>query len=90
MSSIVHYEARVTETSQFFLNETERVRANTGQELNFTWWLQLFAFDVIHEIAYSKPLGFVKKGGDIEGILASLEKWFSYVGPVCRATLKLT
>lgn len=86
MSSIVHYEPRVTETSRLFLDETERVRANTGKELDFTWWLQLFAFDVITEVAYSKPLGFVKKGGDIEGILASLETWFSYIGTVSLTT----
>lgn len=85
MSSIVHYEARVNETSRVFLAETERRHADTGKPLDFTFWLQLFAFDVITEITYSKTLGFVEKGGDIEGILAGLEKWFCYVGPVGNA-----
>ncbi|KAF2099176.1 cytochrome P450 [Rhizodiscina lignyota] len=82
MTQVLPYEARVDKTSRVFLEETERTQANTGRALDFTFWLQLFAFDVVTEIAFSKTPGFVKKGGDVEGILAALEKWFRYVAKV--------
>lgn len=82
MGSMVQYEDRVTATSRLFLDETAKRHADTGVPLDFTLWLQYFAFDVIHEIAYSKPMGFIKKAGDIGGILAALETWFQYIGPV--------
>lgn len=40
------------------------------------------AFDVIGELTFSKPLGFLEKGHDVDGIIASLEKMLDYSGKV--------
>lgn len=45
------------------------------------------AFDVIGELTYSKPLGFLEQGRDVDGIIASLEKILDYAGKVRTAML---
>lgn len=40
------------------------------------------AFDVIGELTFSKPLGFLERGGDVDGIIAALEKMLNYSGKV--------
>lgn len=42
------------------------------------------AFDVIGELTFSKPLGFLERGHDVDGIIASLEKMLDYSGKVRR------
>lgn len=40
------------------------------------------AFDVIGEMTFSKPLGFLEKGGDVDGIIAAIEHMLDYSGKV--------
>lgn len=40
------------------------------------------AFDVIGELTFSKPLGFLEKGTDVDGIIAALENMLDYSGKV--------
>lgn len=40
------------------------------------------AFDVIGELTFSKPLGFLEKGNDIDGIIVALEHMLDYSGKV--------
>lgn len=40
------------------------------------------AFDVIGELTFSKPLGFLEKGTDVDGIIAALEHMLDYSGKV--------
>lgn len=40
------------------------------------------AFDVIGELTFSKPLGFLEKGNDIDGIIVALEHMLDYAGKV--------
>ena len=40
------------------------------------------AFDVIGELTFSKPLGFLEHGHDVDGIIGSLEKMLDYAGKV--------
>lgn len=45
------------------------------------------AFDVIGELTFSKPLGFLEKGLDVDGIIVALEKMLDYSGKVGRLNL---
>ena len=40
------------------------------------------AFDVIGELTFSKPLGFLEKGNDVDGIIVALEHMLDYVRKV--------
>ncbi|KAJ5854798.1 hypothetical protein N7534_007341 [Penicillium rubens] len=82
MSSLVQYEPMVDETTEIFLNQTDRLFADGATVCDFARWLQFFAFDVIGSITYSKRHGFIEKNEDIDGIVKSLANIFDYSAPV--------
>lgn len=50
--------------------------------------MRVDAFDVIGEMTFSKQLGFLREGRDVEGVMESLEKMFDYAGKVrCMRTV---
>ncbi|KAF2712861.1 pisatin demethylase [Pleomassaria siparia CBS 279.74] len=82
MSSLVNYEPLVSSTLGVFLDKTQEVYASTGRMCNFSQWLQFFAFDVIGDLTWSKRLGFVEENRDVDGIIAFLNSFLSYAGPI--------
>lgn len=88
MSALVQYEPQVNDTVEQFLRKTEEFYTNGASKTlcDFAEWLQFFAFDVIGQITYSKPHGFVDQNKDIDGMVAYLGRLFGYVAPVCMIT----
>jgi len=82
MSSLVSYEPLVDSTTSAFLAQTEKLFANTGASCNFSRWLQFYAFDVIGELTWSKPIGFIKNNEDVGGIIGFVAWFLEYAGPV--------
>ena len=58
MSNLVPLVTYVNSTMHAFFEELERRFDQTGEPCEFDMWPQIFAFDVIGEMAFSKPLGF--------------------------------
>lgn len=85
MSTLVQFEPFVDSTTTEFLNQLEKRfadRAGDDGICDFGAWLQYYAFDVIGELTYSKRLGFVDEGKDIDGIIAALERLLNYASVV--------
>ncbi|KAL2844359.1 cytochrome P450 [Aspergillus pseudoustus] len=86
MSSLVHFEPLVDSTTVEFLKQlTERYADKPDQICDFGKWLQFYAFDVIGELTFSKRLGFVDRGVDVDNIISDLERalfYFSVVGQI--------
>ncbi|OTB02816.1 hypothetical protein M426DRAFT_322406 [Hypoxylon sp. CI-4A] len=72
MSSLVEYEPYVDECAELFGQRLSEL-AQGGVPVNMGHWMQCYAFDVIGCITYSKRLGFLDQGQDIEGIIYALE-----------------
>ncbi|KAK7742002.1 hypothetical protein SLS53_004586 [Cytospora paraplurivora] len=54
--------------------------SNGGKDpINPVDWMQYFAFDVLGEINFSKDLGFMEKGVDVDGIIAAIGGILGYV-----------
>jgi cytochrome P450 len=87
MSALVQYEPAVDNTTRLFLDQTERLFAQTGARCDFTQWLQFYAFDVIGEITYGTRHGFVERNADVDGIVDYLGRLFLYVAPVGQMPL---
>lgn len=89
MSAMVQYEPQVNETVEAFLKKTEELYTNNvqGKVCDFAEWLQFFAFDVIGQITYSKPHGFIEQNKDIDGMVTYLGRLFGYVAPVCNTDI---
>jgi hypothetical protein len=82
MSSLVSYEPLVDSTTALFLSQTEKLFASRDATCSFSKWLQFYAFDVIGELTWSKPIGFIEKNEDIDGIIGFISKFLDYAGPV--------
>ncbi|TID23989.1 pisatin demethylase [Venturia nashicola] len=82
MSSLVSYEPLVDSTTALFLAQTEKLFASRDATCSFSQWLQFYAFDVIGELTWSKPIGFIEKNQDIDGIIGFISKFLDYAGPI--------
>jgi cytochrome P450 len=84
MNHLVRYEGRVDETVEMMMKRMGEVGKGGKEVVNLGNWLQLFAFDVVGMLTFSKMFGFMEKGEDdgsfrnIEGALRSA----SWVGQV--------
>lgn len=82
MSTLVAFEPFVDSTSTEFLKQLKvRFADRPGDDgiCDFGAWLQFYAFDVIGELTFSKRLGFVEKGADVDNIIRDLESFLDYV-----------
>ncbi|KAF4549640.1 Cytochrome P450-like protein 81 [Elsinoe fawcettii] len=82
MSTLVQFEPLVDSTTSAFLEQLSKRFAVEGTVLDFGTWLQYYAFDVIGELTFSKRLGFVDGGKDIEGVIGSIERMLDYAAVV--------
>ena len=81
MSTLVGFEPLVDSTTTEFLQQIrQRFADKAGHSgvCNFGEWLQFYAFDVIGELTYSKRLGFVDNGVDVDNIIRNLEWLLDY------------
>lgn len=77
MTSLVSYEPHVDSTIKTFFNQLDNRFVKTGHVCNLHDWLQMFAFDVIGAITFSKRFGFLEQGKDVDGIMGSSWRYFS-------------
>ena len=84
MTNVVSFEPYVDSTIRVFFDQLDKRFVHTNEVCNFDVWLQMFAFDVIGEITFSKRLGFLEKGQDIDGIMESSWKYFSKAAVVSQ------
>ncbi len=92
MTSLVQFEPLVDSTTTEFLKQLKQRYADKPDShaiVDFGAWLQYYAFDVICELTYSKRLGFVERGQDVENIISSLE-WLLNYAAVVSTTQNIT
>ncbi|KAI2466334.1 cytochrome P450 [Annulohypoxylon bovei var. microspora] len=77
MSSLVEYEPFVDECAALFDQRLQEL-SQSGLPVNMGHWMQCYAFDVISCITYSRRLGFLDQGQDVEGIIAAIENGLEY------------
>jgi len=91
MSNLVSFESYVDSTMRMFFNEIDNRFMHPEKICDFDVWLQYFAFDVIGEITFSQRLGFLERGEDVDGIMASIwhnferTSWVSIAALSCLA-----
>ncbi|OMP88268.1 Pisatin demethylase [Diplodia seriata] len=69
MDSLKDLESYVDESIKVFM---QNMRERVGKPLNMGNWVQLFAFDIIGEITFSKRFGFMDVGAD-DGSFEAIE-----------------
>lgn len=79
LSTLVEFEPLVDSTTNFFLDTLQsRFASKQGSVLDLGEYLQFYAFDVMGELTFSKRLGFIEEGVDVNNIMKSIGANFEY------------
>lgn len=82
MTALSELEPYVNGCIELFLKRVEG-RSNDGKiALDIGPWMQFFAFDVLGEVNFSKSLGFLETGVDVDNNIAAIDQFLSYVSLV--------
>jgi len=75
MSTICSLEPQIDQITQ---NVWSRFReaAATGRSIDLQEWTTYYASDVVCQLGLGAPLGFVEKGGDVNGVLSAIHTYF--------------
>jgi hypothetical protein len=74
MSSVLEAEAQMDVSVDVFVKKLEEVAASDDkQSIDLAAWLQWFAFDVIHDLFFGRPLGCLERGEDVGGVIKMLD-----------------
>ena len=84
MTNLVSFEPYVDSTMRVFFEQLENKFSTMGQTCDFGEWLHYFAFDVIGAITFSKRLGFLEQGEDVDQIMSKAWKYFYRQAPVSQ------
>ncbi len=82
MSNVVTFEPYVNSTMRVFFARLDTLFVQTGAVCDLGVWLQMFAFDFMGEITFSRRLGFLEKAEDVDGIMESIWRYFKKTSPV--------
>jgi hypothetical protein len=47
--------------------------ANENKPVDLGEWIQFYTFDVVGELTFAKKLGFLETGGDVDGMIETIE-----------------
>ncbi|KAI5843515.1 cytochrome P450 [Morchella snyderi] len=85
MSAAKQVESMVDVRIMEFKSRVGEKFVGVGRKLDFARWTQYFAYDVISEIAFGKPLGFMASNSDVHNLIASAHKGLWMLNTLARS-----
>lgn len=85
LNSILTLEPLADKTTQTFCRRLEQEFVDQkGKTCDLVQWLMFYAWDVVGEVTFDQPIGFLEKGSDIDGMLKTADEALDYFGTVSR------
>ncbi|KAI5917092.1 cytochrome P450 [Camillea tinctor] len=81
MESMIHLEPKVDSMIRLFL---EKLDTKIGETFDIGTWFQLFAFDIIGAVSFTRPFGFVEAGDD-QGTFSRIQRSMASITWVMQA-----
>ncbi|KAB5566690.1 cytochrome P450 [Coniochaeta sp. 2T2.1] len=78
LSTLVEYEPRVDDTLRSLFVALDREGAG-GARIDIARWAFYYALDVIGELSFGKPIGFLEQGRDVYGLIYKQSVMTNYV-----------
>lgn len=82
VSNLLTFENLMTSTVQYFFVRLDELFADKDVDLDLFNWIQFFMFDVLGEVTFSRRLGCLEMGGDVEGVIHGIWLYFKKIAPV--------
>lgn len=67
-----------------WINKLDSNFARTGQKFDFAPWAVYMAYDIISEVGFGAPFGFVEKGEDVGGLIQGFHDGLPAFGLMAR------
>ncbi|KAJ9609661.1 hypothetical protein H2200_005989 [Cladophialophora chaetospira] len=77
MSTLVEFEPAVDSTVDLLSSRLDRFVAS-GEPCPLNQWLRFYSFDVLGEILFSKKMGFLEAGSDLESVMLGIRLFTKY------------
>ena len=87
MTALTELEPYVDKCVELFLTRIAEVTDSGAKSIDISVWLQYFAFDVLGEINFSRQLGFLKTGTDVDNNIAAIDAILQYASLVSSQVL---
>ncbi|CAG8216611.1 unnamed protein product [Penicillium salamii] len=71
LSSLLESESAIDSCTALFVSQMSKF-ADQKTPVNLGNWLQYYAFDVVGEVTFSKKLGFLEEGRDVDNIMEAI------------------
>ncbi|KAI6370942.1 hypothetical protein MCOR25_004074 [Pyricularia grisea] len=68
-SNVKRMEPLLDSSIDRWVHRLDELFASTGQKLDFAPWAVYMAYDIISEVGFGQPFGFVEQGRDVEGLI---------------------
>ncbi|KAF4453905.1 hypothetical protein F53441_3430 [Fusarium austroafricanum] len=72
LTSLLGSEAAMDSCTELFVSRLDEWAA-TEKPIDLGAWLQYYAFDVVGEVTFAQKLGFLATGGDVDGMMETIE-----------------
>jgi hypothetical protein len=82
LSNVVPLEIFVDRVLEVLFKQLDTRFAGSQKTFDLADWLQYFAFDVMGTLTFSKRYGFLEKGRDVNGMLATIWTYMKTAAPV--------
>ncbi|KAF3192245.1 hypothetical protein TWF225_000505 [Orbilia oligospora] len=83
MSTLLDYEPYVDSTVKVFQQRLEELYVDkAGKECDLGEWLHWTAFDVVGEMTFSRRLGFLEQGRDVDGVIEGTQSQLDYLAVI--------
>ncbi|KAG0158664.1 hypothetical protein PDIDSM_6183 [Penicillium digitatum] len=83
-SNIKKMEPLVDERITQWIGKLNEKFAKSGEAFDFAWWAVYMAYDIISEIGFGEPFGFIEKGEDIGGLIQGFHDGLPAFGLLAR------
>ncbi|KAI1075116.1 cytochrome P450 [Whalleya microplaca] len=87
MDTVVGLEPFADKCISVLLSRLREISKGGTHAVNPVEWMQYFAFDVLGEINFSKDLGFLERGADVDSIIAAIGGIVVYVSLIGQIPL---
>ena len=77
LGQLLKMEPAVDSCIRLFMSRLSAL-VDKGEPINLGEWLEFYAFDVIGEITFSKKMGFLEQGKDVDNMIGSIEGMLQY------------
>ncbi|ESU15399.1 hypothetical protein FGSG_13459 [Fusarium graminearum PH-1] len=77
LTNLLESEDAIDSCTELFISRLDQWAAD-GKRIDLGMWLQYYAFDVVGEVNFAQKLGFLATGGDVDGMIKTIEGIIAY------------